>query len=215
LIEETAAGEGLMIAAAGLACLRRRLAGTEDGFAAQHQDRGTVILADPDLGTASVQVNHNESPLAWLRRRKGGDGRPMIDAAEFAAGERLRTDYARACMMPRVTANWSAAVAGKRRADGVAELTEAVIAARRRVEDALDWVGPEFAGPLTDLCCFLKGLEEIERDRRWPPRSAKVVVRLGLSRLARHYGLAASATGSGRSGVIRHWGAEDYRPTID
>jgi hypothetical protein len=208
---------GLVATATGRAFLRRSLAGA-DGYAAQHQERGMVAIDDPDLGSISVAVNHDESPLSWLRRRKGRDGRALIDAAEFAAGERLRSDYSRALIMPRVTANWTATVADKRRdgsAGSVAELTEAAIAARRRVEKALDSVGPEFAGLLVDFCCFLKGLEEIERERQWPARSAKVVLRLGLSSLARHYGLAATASGRNRSGTLRHWGTDDYRPTID
>jgi hypothetical protein len=117
--------------------------------------------------------------------------------------------------MPRVTANWTASVAAGRRdgAGGMAELTEAAIGARRRVEMALAAVGPEFAGILVDFCCFLKGLEEIERERTWPARSAKLVLRLGLSALARHYGLATSARGEGRGRIV-HWGAEDYRPSL-
>ena len=211
-------GDGsLTPSATGRALVRRSLAGA-DGFAAQHQERGTATIDDRDLGTISVTVNHDESPLLWLRRRKGGDGRPLIDAAEFTAGERLRSDFSRGRLMPRVTANWTATVADKRRDGGpgkLVELTEAAMAARGRVEKALEAVGPEFAGLLVDFCCFLKGLEEIERERRWPARSAKVVLRLGLARLARHYGLVATATGRGRSGVIRHWGAEDYRPTVE
>jgi Domain of unknown function (DUF6456) len=201
------------LTALGKTHLRRALSTTGD-FAAQHQERGKAILRD-DFGTSEVTVNHDESPLSWLRHRRGRDGKPLIDANEFAAGERLRSDYSRGQIMPRVTANWSASVASGRRAGGIAELTEAAIGARHRVEKALVAVGPEFSGLLVDFCCFLKGLEEIERERQWPARSAKLVLRLGLSTLARHYGLGTAAHGKPRAGGIRHWGAEDYRPVID
>jgi hypothetical protein len=207
------ADDALEATEAGRALVRRGLVAEDD--VAARQDRGTVVLNDAELGPITVTMNHDESPLAWLRRRKGRDGRPLIDAAEFAAGERLRADFTRGMLMPRVTANWSAAVAVGRRdgRGGVAELTEAAIGARRRVARALEAVGPEFDGLLVDFCCFLKGLEDIERERRWPARSGKVVVRMALDRLARHYGFGARASGPERSSELRHWGTEDFRPT--
>ncbi|MCX7314297.1 MAG: DUF6456 domain-containing protein, partial [Alphaproteobacteria bacterium] len=76
------------------------------------------------------------------------------------------------------------------------------------VAPQLDAAGPEFSGLLVDVCCFLKRLEEVERERRWPPRSAKVVLQLGLDRLARHYGLEGRARGGGNASV-RTWLADD------
>jgi hypothetical protein len=69
-------------------------------------------------------------------------------------------------------------------------------------------VGPEFSGLLVDVCCFLKGLSDVERERVWPPRSAKVVLQLGLDRLARHYGIGTEARGRERA-TITTWLAED------
>lgn len=214
LVEEGA--NGLMLSDIGRALVRRSLAAT-DAYRAQHLDLARTTVSDDDGVLQQVSVNRDESPLAWLRRRSGRDGRPLIDAAEFTAGERLRSDYTRGRLMPRVTANWSAAVAGHRRdggAGGMAELTEAAIGARRRVERALAAVGPELGGLLVDFCCFLKGLEEIERERGWPARSAKIVLRLGLVALVRHYGLSTRARGPRRARMV-HWGAADYRPTIE
>ena len=93
-------------------------------------------------------------------------------------------------------------------------MTDAIVAARQRVDRALGAVGPDFAGILLDFCCFLKGIEEIERERSWPVRSAKLVLRLALSSLARHYGLSETARGTSANGRTVHWGAENYRPEI-
>jgi hypothetical protein len=158
-----------------------------------------------------VLVNAAESPLAWLRRRKGPDGKPMIDAAAFAAGERLRCDFTIAGTLPSVSSNWSASVAqGPRGADRL-DASEAMLAARQRVDGALRAVGPEMSGLLVDLCGFLKGLDQVERERGWPARSAKLILVMALARLAAHYGLCAVATGP-ELARQRHWRGEGARP---
>jgi hypothetical protein len=164
----------------------------------------------------ALLVNESESPLAWLARRKDTNGKPMIDAAQFAAGERLRADFTRAAMTPRIGANLSAPVAHGRRSAGEssANFSDLVIAAKERLNHALDAAGPEFSGLLLDVCCFLKGLETVERERGWPRRTSKVVLGLALDRLARHYRIVVQITGKNRAN-IRSWQAEDARPTMD
>jgi hypothetical protein len=127
-----------------------------------------------ESGRASVTVDDGESPLAWLARRRGRDGRALIAPHQLQAGERLRADFTVAHLMPRVTANWSSPIAsGRRGGESAAHATDTMVAARQRVHAALDAAGPEFAGLLLDICCFLKGLEGIEREREWPARAAR------------------------------------------
>jgi hypothetical protein len=158
-----------------------------------------------------------ETPLAWLRRRKDKDGKPLLSEAQFTAGERLASDYWRAQLMPRVTANWSEAVMSRRTrrtppAQGV-DMTDAVVAARERVSRALQSVGPELAGILIDVCCLEVGLETAGRAEGWPQRAAKIVLQLALTRLARHYGIIGPEPPA--VGRLRHWGEADYKPNLD
>ena len=160
-----------------------------------------------ESGSANVTIDDAESPLAWLARRRGRDGRPLIEPHQLQAGERLRAEFTRADLMPRTTSNWASPISSDRGGGRAGTFTETMIASRQRVRQALDAAGPEFSGLLVDVCCFLKGLEGIERERAWPTRSAKIVLQLALDRLARHYGYAAKATGRGHA-PVRTWLAE-------
>jgi hypothetical protein len=173
---------------------------------AQHLALSRQILHEAG-GSRSVTVNDAESPLIWLARRSGRDGRPLIEPCQLRAGERLRADFTRAHIMPRMGANLSSPV-GRSGGGRGGEFTETMIAARPRVRLALDAAGPEFAGLLVDVCCFLRSLAEIERMRGWPARSGKVVLQLGLDRLVRHYGIETQAHGPARS-RIRTWVDDD------
>jgi len=163
-----------------------------------------------------------ESPLAWLARRKDKDGRPMLSNAEFDAGEKLRADFWFAQMTPRVTANWSMFLSAGSSQRGSPDLgpdvRDSVVAARERVRRALSAVGPDLAGVLIDVCCHLKGLEASEKASGWPQRSGKVILRIALGQLARHYGIAGARADAeylnDRPVRVRHWGAGDYRPQI-
>lgn len=201
----------LVLSSEGKALVQRMRAG-EEPFRAQHAEIGTRNITLP-TGEQTVRMNLSESPLAQLARRRTRDGSPFLDDHEIEAGERLRADYTRAQIMPRVGANWSEAVASGRRGgheNGIAELTDAALSARQRVDKALTAVGPELAGILVDVCCFLKGLEQVEAERGWPVRSAKIVLKTALAVLFRHY---EPRMGTRRRSIV-HWGTEDYRPSV-
>ncbi len=183
------------------------------GYAGQHRDTNLrEIFIEGALQV--VAVNDEESPLARLRKRRDGHGKPWIDDAAFHAGERLRSDFTIGGLMQKVTASWDmtlGAAGRKAGAGGKADLTDSAIDARQRLNQALDVVGPDLGGVLMDFCCFLRGLEAIERDRKWPPRSAKLMLRTGLHLLVPFYGLETKGPLQGR---MRSWGTNGYRPEV-
>ncbi|WP_181704314.1 DUF6456 domain-containing protein [Chthonobacter albigriseus] len=179
---------------------------------------GTVVrctISDRNGRVEHVEVDLAESPLAWLRSHRGSSGDALIEDSAFVAGERFRRDFTIAGLMARTTMNWDALGGPNDRrqsgSGGGLVVTDAALAARARVTAALQAVGPDLAAVLIDVCCHLRGLGDVERSRGYPSRSAKVVLRIALAALARHYGLCEQATGPAGA-RLRHWGAPDYRP---
>ena len=207
-----AAKARLAASAAGRAYVARAAAGNSHPFLAQHRPLSQASLQEGKDATKII-FDEGESPLAWLARRKGRDGRALIDAICLAAGERLRSDMTMAHMLPRITANWSGTGGGRNGGAGDS-YSDIALAARQKVERALAAAGPELSGILIDVCGFLKGLELVETERQWPQRSAKIVLVIALTRLARHYGMAGEARGPEQSRGVEHWGAQDYRPAL-
>lgn len=177
-------------------------------YRAQHLS--IVDGARPEIGVGA-KFDESESPLIWLARRKGTDGRPLIAPHQLQAGERMRADFTLAQMMPRTTSNWDEPISRRNRDQVSGHVTDRVVAARQRVQRALEAAGPEFSGLLVDVCCFLKKLDAVERERQWPARSAKVVLQLALERLARHYGYGFEVRGRAAA-EIRSWTADSLEP---
>jgi len=203
--------EELAITDLGLAALRRRETGE---FAGQHRD-----LRMMRVGTGHIEeivtVNDAESPLAALARLQRADGKPWLDRIELAAGERLRADFEKALLQPRVTASWDishVARSGPSGRNAGNDLADRAMAARDRVNAAVEAVGPDLGGALIDICCFLKGLEQVERERAWPRRSAKLMLKTALGLLDRHYHPQPAIPR--RSRRILHWGSGDFRPSL-
>ncbi len=178
----------------------RRAALEDDPFRRAHQDR--IRINTPD---GIVEIDLTESPLRWLASRKDAFGRAFLSPAEVQAGERFRVDFTLAGLSPRLGAQWAAPV--ERSGAGRQDFSDVVLGARQRLDRAVEAIGPEFASLLMDVCGFLKGLEQAERERQWPLRTAKVVLKLALAALARCYGLAEAAQGPDTSRGIRAWTA--------
>lgn len=201
-------GHSLRATAQALPFLRRALVTPEEGFQEQHREMesGTVAL---DGVRQAVRINQLESPLGACARLKEKSGQPFLPPEAIAAGERLHADFTRANLQPRLTMAYEPRLSVKTKGavGGAADLSDTAMSARFRVAKAMEAIGPELCGVVLDVCCFQKGLEIVERERQWPARSAKLMLRTALMALARHY--APPRTDTRRSHV---WGAEGYRP---
>lgn len=189
------------ITSVGRSALKRLLAEAEaeaqaDGFeesqspfAGQHREWAERdIMEDGTNRTRRLRYNLAESPLAALARRKDKDGKPFLSDELVAAGERLREDFELAQMGPRVTQNWDRFLTVGH--SGSYTSTDGLggpEAARARVKDALADLGPGLGDVALRCCCFLEGLETAEKRMGWSARSGKIVLRIALTRLCRHY----------------------------
>lgn len=226
-IEAAGDGWGWKITRAGAAVVRAARASGVAARAASPQSSGRALPLPVARRPAekSRDVHHGASrdaggSLAWLHSRRDKDGQPLISAEQLAAGERLAGDLWRARMTPRVTSVWTGVPgdAGSRRASPGAgiDIADTVIAAKVRVERALRAVGPEFAGPLIDVCGHMLGLDDIERTNGLPMRSGKMLLRTALTRLARHYGLLPPEHGEAEiARRIAGWMAEDGAVSLE
>ena len=157
-------------------------------FAAQHGDYGIKRENFANGSHAQMRVNLNESPLSGLARRKGADGKPFLSAPLVQAAERLREDFERAQLGPRVAQNWDRFLtSADRGVFGDGGIGEGPAAARKRVLDAMDHLGPGLSDVVMRVCCFLEGMEPAERRLGWSARSGKVVLKIGLQRLLEFY----------------------------
>lgn len=168
---------------------RQGMAEAATPFAAQHGD--WRMRRDPEAGGERRRIVYNaaESPLAALARRRDKEGRPFLDDGLVAAGERLREDFELAQMGPRVAQNWERFLTGGARGGLGRErmMGSGPEAARARVMAALADLGPGLGDVALRCCCFLEGLEQTERRMGWSARSGKIVLRIALQRLKRHY----------------------------
>lgn len=186
------------ITTAGRMALKRFLAEEEaarmqagpdvDPFAEQHREWETPSAPRTGTKKRGIRYNATESPLSALARRQDKSGKPFLTPELVAAGERLREDFELAQMGPRITQNWEKFLTGGARSDlGQSAGAGGSEAARNRVMTALADLGPGLGDVVLRACCFLEGMESVEKRMGWSARSGKIVLRIALIRLSAHY----------------------------
>jgi hypothetical protein len=148
----------------------------EDGIASDAVTRGA-------RAPRSVTINIAESPLGWLFSRG------LVSRRQYDAGERLRCDWERAQLAPRVTMAWDAAPVARGRGGSAGEpdLTGAQLDAKRRFDAAIAAAGPGLSDILCRIVCAGEGMRDAETALGWPARAGKLVLTLALDRVADYY----------------------------
>lgn len=190
------------ITAAGRAEVGRLMAARESRRMSEvgaHDDAqpASNVARFPDRGAkgraaATIRPAGADAPLHVLARRRRPDGAPYIGPELVAAALRFRETFEIAALDAGVTRDWGRLIAG--RIDGGTGPKTAGGGATRRLEAeqslaaAIRALGPELAETAIMAICEEKGMETVEKVLDFPARSGKIVLRIALNVLARHYG---------------------------
>lgn len=131
----------------------------------------------------SVTVNLTESPLGWLFARE------LLSQRQFDAGERIRWEWERAQLAPRVTMAWDAVPVAQGRGGAAIQpdLNGSQIDAKLRFEAAIAAAGPGLADILWRIVCAGEGMRDAETALGWPARAGRLVLTLALDCIAAFY----------------------------
>ena len=187
------------ITAAGRAAVRRFLA--EDETARAGFAEAPARFGDPDLiydpqtqpdgaqeKPRRMRYNAAESPVMVLSRRRDKGGEAFLSPELVAAAERLREDFELAQMAARGGLNWDRFLTGAARGASSGDVKGfGPEAAQARVSAALADLGPGLGDVALRCCCYLEGMEQAEKRMGWSARSGKIVLRIALQRLKKHY----------------------------
>ena len=144
--------------------------------------------AEGEEGPRRLRFALAESPVAVLARRRDKDGKVFLEPELVQAAERLREDFELTQIGARPQ-NWDRVLSGAEGlpVPGAVAPRDAGAAARDRVAAALRDLGPGLGDVALRVCCHLEGLEVAEKRMGWAARSGKIVLRIALQRLRRHY----------------------------
>jgi hypothetical protein len=141
------------------------------------------LVEQPVRPIRSLIVNATESPLGWLLAHG------HVTPRQFEAGERLRGDWERAQLAPRVTMAWDATPVARGRggsATGI-DLNGAQLDAKGRFDQAIAAAGAGLSDILWRIVCAGEGMRDAETALGWPARAGKLVLKFALDRVADHY----------------------------
>lgn len=187
-----------LLSGAGRARVTRAKA-EETPWRAQHGPLVERPMMTPDGVLRFVLGADPSGPVARLARVSDSAGVGFFAGREIAAARQLWEDFAQGQQGLTSRSDWAAPPRGSApRGPGGAQECAAIgaIDARKRVHDALAALPHRLAEALRAFLLEEKALDTLERQCRWPARSGKLALKLGLELLADHYGLTPERSAS-------------------
>lgn len=155
----------------------------------------SLINEESDPRFRRLRNAFTDSPLAILGRRRDKDGQPFLEQGMLVAGERLREDFELSQIQAHEMTAWERALWTDDDLEWPNDLQPAVHVARDRLTDSLRELGPGLGDIALRCCCYLEGLEAIEKSMGWSARSGKIVLRIALQRLEKHHKVLSAKKG--------------------
>jgi hypothetical protein len=165
--------------------IKRAMSAPDDAYLSQHR-----CLHTSYEGPVRLCENLAESPLKMLAHKRG-QKEPFLDQAQVRAAEQLQHDIMVSGLVAKTTMSWERLQTGR-----IKEMANTPhsdqsphrLDCRHRLHRAFETLGPDLSNIALDVCVFLKKLGQIEKERNLPQRSAKVLLKIALERLAVFYG---------------------------
>lgn len=156
---------------------------------AQTDGAENVLEDQPDPERRRVRYGNSETPVCILARRRDKDGRPFLVTPWVQAAERIREDFIAAQLDEIAFENAESLVLAleSKKVPGPNIAPTGTKSARKRVLAAFQDLGAGLGDIVLRSCCQLEGVESAERSLGWSARSGKIVLRIALQRLSKHY----------------------------
>lgn len=182
------------ISPTGRAELNRLMAAAESARAASSgRDSLSQIMPGQGAKQNRARAVGTEPPLRVLARRKRRDGAPFLRPDHIKAAERFREAFEVSRLSGAFDGDIGAVLVGQLAVPEAQTGTGGNGPVRRSTiaTDSVNRVartlGPELMQTIILACCDEIGMEQIEARMEFPARSGKVVLRIALATLARHY----------------------------
>ncbi|MCZ4271177.1 DUF6456 domain-containing protein [Maritalea porphyrae] len=162
--------------------------------------RQQLALLKQDVSSVQVTdqkpVKSANDTIVRLSRKSKGEEQAFLAAHHVLVANRVSALIEKGQLRQSITQNLSVLRQSSQfLGNGATDLSDMAIDCRKRLNQLITQLPKDCAGVVVDICGYDKGLQQVEFERSWPRRSAKLVLRMGLDHAAEFWKIGATAEG--------------------